>query len=141
LILNANRPTFDQPCAFAALDGSIKAVVEVLASEVANGHIRRRAKASFWGAPASKQFDLKKITARSIPNRTATDWAPPHFPQKIFFADHTDGFCSKFARAHCAVKPSEFWGVGSPRWPSAAMVAQTHSDQTNNKQTTLRAPI
>ena len=38
MILNANRPTFDQPCAFAALDGSIKAVVEVLASEVANGH-------------------------------------------------------------------------------------------------------
>jgi hypothetical protein len=53
LILNLNR-TFDQPCAFAALDGSIKAVVEVLASEVANGHIRRRAKPSFGRCPGLK---------------------------------------------------------------------------------------
>jgi hypothetical protein len=50
-------------------------------------------------------------------------------------------FLTKFANPQGAVEAKHFWGWGSPRWPSAAMVARAQSDQTNIKQQTLHTAI
>jgi hypothetical protein len=63
-----------------------------------------------------------------------------------YVGDSTDGFCSKFARAYCAVEPSEFWGMGvaKSRKKYCTIKADCGDDaratkrQTTNNHATLR---